>query len=114
MADKPNVQFLIIDPQNDFCSPTGSLYVQGADKDAERLATMMTAMMPSIDDIHVTLDTHHTVSIFHPIFWSDVKGTSPDPFTMITHDEVVGGKWRTFTSSFLLTNLGKRIPIKRT
>ena len=94
MADKLNVQFLIIDPQNDFCDKNGSLYVQGADKDAERLATMIEQMLPQITDIHTTLDTHHTVSIFHPIFWRNSKGEQPEPFTMITHDDVKEGRWR--------------------
>ena len=29
---------LIIDPQNDFCNPNGTLFVSGAEEDCERLA----------------------------------------------------------------------------
>lgn len=32
------IHLLIIDPQNDFCSPDGSLYVHGAEQDMQRLA----------------------------------------------------------------------------
>ena len=95
MSEQLNVQMLIIDPQNDFCTPSGSLFVQGADKDSIRLASFIKAILPNLDDIHVTLDTHHTVSIFHSIFWVDSKGKHPLPFTMITHDDVVNGKWKT-------------------
>jgi len=35
-----NVHLLIIDPQNDFSNPQGSLFVPGADDDMKRLATM--------------------------------------------------------------------------
>ena len=31
-----NIELVVIDPQNDFCSPHGSLYVKGAELDMER------------------------------------------------------------------------------
>ncbi len=48
------LDLLIIDPQMDFCSPDGSLFVPGADKDCERAATMIRRLIPKINDIHVT------------------------------------------------------------
>jgi len=39
----------IIDPQVDFCSPDGALYVPGADKDMERLADFISKQSPMID-----------------------------------------------------------------
>jgi len=35
------IDLLIIDPQLDFCSPKGSLFVPNADKDMSRLAKMV-------------------------------------------------------------------------
>ena len=32
---------IIVDPQNDFCDKNGSLYVDGADDDMNRLAAMV-------------------------------------------------------------------------
>ncbi|EIJ43478.1 hypothetical protein BegalDRAFT_2636 [Beggiatoa alba B18LD] len=90
-----NLQFLIIDPQNDFANPKGNLFVAGADKDSERLAAMLKRHLDKIDDIHVTLDSHHWVDIAHPVFWVDSKGNHPAPFTTITVDDVQTGKWRT-------------------
>ena len=58
-----NIQLLIIDPQNDFCDPKGSLFVPGADGDMTRLATMIDRISPKLADIHVTLDSHHLVDI---------------------------------------------------
>jgi nicotinamidase/pyrazinamidase len=91
-----NVEMLIIDPQNDFCDPTGNLFVVGADKDMERLAKFVAKNYMKLGDIHVTLDTHHNLDVAHPLFWIDRKGKHPDPFTMISKDDVVNGVWRPF------------------
>ena len=87
------VEFLIIDPQNDFCNPKGALFVTGADKDSERLAECITRLSDQINDIHVTLDSHHFVDIAHPIFWINDKGDHPAPFTLISKKDVMDGKW---------------------
>ena len=85
---------LIIDPQIDFCCPVrGSLFVPGAERDMQRLAQMVRRHAAEIDAIHVTLDTHHSLHIAHPMFWSDASGAHPDPFTIITAAEVASGKW---------------------
>lgn len=88
-----NVHLIIIDPQNDFCSPDGALFVPGADKDTERLAEMIKNNIGRIDGINVTLDSHHPVHIAHPIWWMNSKGESPDPFTLISVDDVKNGTW---------------------
>ncbi len=87
---------IIIDPQNDFCNPKGSLFVPGADADALRLAKFITKNSPRLDEIHTTLDSHQTVHIAHAISWVDAKGKHPAPFTVITDDDVANGKWRSF------------------
>jgi len=114
-----NIQLLIIDPQNDFCWPgmkrpkdvlipkdilipkdvimPGSLFVPGADMDMVHLAAMVTRLKDKLDDIHVTLDSHHYVDIAHPVFWVNSKGQHPDDydFPIMTKDDVVNGLWRT-------------------
>jgi nicotinamidase-related amidase len=95
-----NLQFLIIDPQNDFANPNGSLFVPGADKDSERIVQMMKRHLSKIDEIHVTLDTHHLLDIAHPLFWIDTEGKYPAPFTCITLKDVQNGKWQTSDPSF--------------
>lgn len=87
------VALLIIDGQNDFLDPKGALYVAGADKEAERLATMIKRLGRKINRIHATLDSHHPVDIAHPIMWKDEHGKHPDPFTIISADDVRSGKW---------------------
>lgn len=90
-----NIHLLAIDPQRDFCDPTGALFVQGADQDVIRLGNMIDRLRTKINDIHVTLDSHNVIHIAHPIFWIDSKGNHPNPFTIITEDDVKMGKWTT-------------------
>lgn len=87
---------LIVDPQNDFCSPEGKLYITGADKDMYRLAGFIKKHKEALNSISVTLDMHHFLHISHPYFWQDKKGNSPKPFTIIRLEEVLGEtpKWR--------------------
>ena len=120
-----NVEMLIIDPQNDFLDipdnelpisfadviamtggasvpvfPTPlarpSLPVPGATADMKRLAAFIEANLYRINDIHVTLDSHHNLDVAHPMFWKDAKGNHPAPFTMISKDDVINGVWRPF------------------
>jgi len=87
------VQLLVIDPQIDFCDPSGALSVAGAGRDMARLAQMIKRLAPRLDQIHVTLDSHHLVDIAHPIFWQDERGSHPAPFTIISADDVEAGRW---------------------
>lgn len=89
------LHLLIIDPQNDFCDKNGSLYVPGADIDMERLAGFVKRISDKIDDIHVTMDSHRQYDIAHPMYWKDSSGNHPQPFTVISAEDVKSGKWRT-------------------
>lgn len=96
------VQLLVIDPQIDFCDPTGALYVPGAEKDMERLAQMVIDKKDKIDDINVTLDSHRYLHVAHPIWWIDEKGNHPNPFTIINEADVEGinPKWKASNPGF--------------
>lgn len=95
------LELLVIDPQNDFCDPKGSLFVPGADQDSVRLGKMIERLSKRLDDIHVTLDTHHLVDIAHPLFWKDSSGKHPNPFTLIAAEDVKNGKFRTTNPSWM-------------
>jgi len=88
------IELLIIDPQHDFCDPKGALYVNGADDDMKRLANMIDIIGERLYDIHVTLDTHHLFDVAHPIYWLNSQGKHPNPFTIITFDDVKDGLFR--------------------
>jgi nicotinamidase-related amidase len=84
---------LIIDPQNDFCSPNGALTVPGAADDCARLAALIGRLDKQLNSIHVTMDTHHLFHIAQPLFWLDEKGNHPAPFTIITSDNLQAGRY---------------------
>ena len=84
---------VIIDPQTDFCDPSGALYVKGAEDDIRRLAAMVRRLASRLDDIHVTLDSHRLIDVAHPVFWKDSNGNNPAPFTIITAADVESGRW---------------------
>lgn len=87
------IHVLTIDPQNDFAHPNGSLFVPGADADMRRLSVFVDRNLSVIDQIHVTLDSHQTLHIAHPLFWADKDGKSPSAFTQISVQDVESGVW---------------------
>ncbi len=97
---KKRTKLLIIDPQIDFCDPKGALYVPGADKDMERLSKLVDKIYPKLNDIYITLDSHHPMHVSHPIFWLDKQGNHPDPFTIISYKDVKQNKWVPFNRLF--------------
>jgi nicotinamidase-related amidase len=90
-----NIQLILIDVQNDFCNPKGSLFVPGADDDSKRIAEFINRVGHKLDDIHATLDSHRVIDVAHPAYWVNSQGGNPDPFTIISVDDVENGTWRT-------------------
>ncbi|KAI2488795.1 hydrolase [Fragilaria crotonensis] len=85
---------LLIDLQKDF-HPDGSLAIPTADDDAKRIVQLIRNHSSSIDRVVATLDSHHKLHIAHPCFWWDAEEKyHPDPFTIISHDDVLSGKWK--------------------
>lgn len=93
MSKVTRVHLLLIDPQRDFCDPRGSLYVPGADKDMDRVAAMVNRLGSRLDDVTVTLDSHHPFQVFHKAYWKNSKGEHPNPFTLISVKDVESGTW---------------------
>lgn len=96
------VHLISIDCQNDFCIPLGpggekgALVVAGADADMARLGKFISKNKARLEQIHCTLDSHQLVHIAHPAFWVNSKGDRPNPFTLISDDDVKNGVWRAF------------------
>lgn len=88
-------QLLIIDPQNDFCDPSGALSVPGGRDDMARLAAFVDREGAKLERIHVTLDSHQVVDISHPIWFRDASGAHPAPFSRITAEDLRSGRWST-------------------
>ncbi|MCD8281917.1 MAG: isochorismatase family protein [Prevotella sp.] len=83
---------LIIDPQCDFTTPDGALYVAGAEKDMERLSRFVSH--ERLNRIFVTMDSHRVMHIAHPAFWTNKAGENPAPFTVISSEDAGKGTWR--------------------
>lgn len=89
-----NARLLIIDPQNDFCDiPGAALPVAGAAADMGRVANFIDAAGTRLGDIVVTLDSHPVVAIERPTFWRQGDGSDVNPFTQITHADVLAGRY---------------------
>jgi len=95
------IALVVIDGENDFCDPKGTLFVQNADKEVELVANMIRRLKDDkspighrLVQIHATVDTHHRNDIAHPQFWKDQNGNHPNPFTIISVDDVKNQVWR--------------------
>lgn len=86
---------LIIDPQNDFIHKNGTLVVPGADVGAQKLAHFIEKYGRRLNDIHVTLDSHHPFHIAHSMYWRNKHGDHPTPFTQISNQDVKSKVWMT-------------------
>ena len=98
-ADRARVALLLVDVQNTFCAPGFELYVGGASgtaavDDNRRLCRFLYRNLNRITDICLSLDTHQAMQIFHPVFLVDDEGRHPDPYSLITHEDIAAGRWR--------------------
>jgi len=94
MKNKENA-LLVIDPQNDFCDPKGSLSVAGAVEDMQRLSRFILNNLKMIGKVMITLDSHRVIDISHPSGWVDAQGNpiSMKGFLAITHQDTLDGKY---------------------
>jgi nicotinamidase-related amidase len=112
------LDLLIIDPQDSFCATVdpaeqqvvhrGELCVPGAWDDFQRVADLIDRLGGKIDDIHVTMDSHHPLHIAHPMWWKAVAvnglnpGDQPNPFTFVRLEgnDMVGSVFNPTTLGF--------------
>lgn len=98
-SDGRRVLLLLVDLQQDFCLPEGTLYVggrsgRGAIEDSDRIAQFVYRNLGSLTDIRLTLDTHYPHQIFFPSFWLDAEGRAPAPHREVTAEDVASGALR--------------------
>jgi nicotinamidase-related amidase len=97
--DQFRLALLMVDVQNTFCIPDFELFVAGrsgtgAVDDTRRLCDFVYRNLGSITQILPSLDTHHAAQVFHAVWLVDEDGNHPDPYTLISHEDVVTGRWR--------------------
>jgi nicotinamidase-related amidase len=98
-ADAFRTALLVVDAQNTFCTPGFELFVAGrsgtgALDDSRRLCEFVYRNLAAITQVVPTMDTHQALQIFHPVFLVDAEGRHPEPYTMVTLDDVDAGRWR--------------------
>ena len=97
--DEFRVCLLAVDVQNAFCIPDFELFVAGrsgtgAVDDSRRLCEFIYRNLGTITQIFPSLDTHRTMQIFHPLWLIDGDGNHPDPYTLVSAEDVANGRWR--------------------
>ena len=97
--DKYKIELLLIDVQNTFCIPGYELFVGGrsglgAVEDNIRLCEFIYRNLGNITQITATLDTHQAMQIFHPIFLVNDQGAHPAPYSLISYDDLLQGRWK--------------------
>jgi nicotinamidase-related amidase len=92
--DRERIAAFGIDCQVAFCLPGASLFVPGAVEDTVRAIEWLYRHLARITTLVLSLDTHTVHQVFHPSAWVDAQGHHPEPFTVITSDDVRRGRWR--------------------
>jgi nicotinamidase-related amidase len=99
-ADDPKrLCLVLVDVQNTFCTPGFELFVAGrsgtgALDDNRRLCEFIYRNLDVVTRIVPTLDTHQAMQVFHAIWLVDEEGQHPDPYTLVTAEDVEAGRWQ--------------------
>ncbi len=98
-VDKFRICLMLVDVQNTFCIPEFELYVggrsgSGAVDDNGRLCEFIYQNLGLITEICPTMDTHQALQIFHGIFLVNEDGEHPEPFTLISVEDIEEGVWK--------------------
>jgi nicotinamidase-related amidase len=99
VEDGFRICLVAVDVQNTFCIPGFELFVAGrsgtgAVEDNVRLCEFVYRNLGAITEIVPTLDTHRAMQIFHPVWLVDDDGNHPEPYTLVSAEDVEGGRWR--------------------
>jgi nicotinamidase/pyrazinamidase len=91
--DETRTALMLIDMQVDFIHPEGALSVPGAVDDTQRTIEWMYNNLEGITTVFASLDSHLPLQIFSPSWWVDETGQHPEPYTVISAETVMRGKW---------------------
>jgi len=97
--DATRICLVAVDVQNTFCLPAFELFVAGrsgtgAIDDNRRLCEFVYRNLDAITQIVPTLDTHQAMQVFHAIWLVDEDGNPPEPYTLVSADDVAAGRWQ--------------------
>lgn len=97
--DAPRICLVAVDVQNTFCIPGFELFVGGRSRtgavdDNRRLCEFLYRNLDAITQVVPTLDTHQATQIFHATWLVDEDGRHPEPYTLVTPEDVASGRWQ--------------------
>lgn len=97
--DKKRIVLKLVDCQNVFCLPNYELFVagqsgRGAVEDSKRICEFIYRYLGNITQIVATLDTHTAMQIFHPLFWINSESNHPEPFSIISSQDIANNTWQ--------------------
>jgi nicotinamidase-related amidase len=97
--DALRICLVAVDVQNTFCIPGFELFVAGrsgtaAVEDNRRLCEFLYRNLDAITQIVPTLDTHQAMQVFHAVWLVDEAGLHPEPYALISADDVASGRWQ--------------------
>ena len=98
-VDALRICLLAVDVQNTFCIPGFELFVggrsgTGAVDDNRRLCEFLYRNLSAITQIVPSLDTHRAMQVFHAVWLVDADGNHPEPYTLVSPEDVEQGRWR--------------------
>ena len=98
-GDRFKICLVAVDVQNTFCIPGFELYVggrsgTGAVDDNLRLCEFIYRNLGVITQICPTMDTHRAMQIFHSVYLINDYGDHPEPFTLISVEDIEKGLWK--------------------
>ena len=97
--DTLKICLVAVDVQNTFCIPDFELYVggrsgTGAVEDTRRLCEFVYRNLGVLTQIVPTMDTHHVIQIFHPLYLVNERGEHPAPYTLVSTQDIERGVWK--------------------
>ncbi|HEY6583472.1 MAG TPA: hypothetical protein VIZ29_01380 [Gaiellaceae bacterium] len=97
--DAFRICLVAVDVQNTFCIPGFELFVAGrsgtgAVDDNRRLCEFVYRNLGTISEVVPTLDTHRALQVFHALWLVDEHGGHPEPYTLVSPEDVDSGRWR--------------------
>ena len=103
--DKGNNAVIGIDFQIDFCVASMALPVPNAVEDCLRFAAFISDNSARIEEVYLTHDCHDS-HIATTDWWIDKNGNHPNPYQVLTYDEIKDSKWRINTMDQSLIEWG--------
>jgi nicotinamidase-related amidase len=97
--DAIRICLVAVDVQNTFCIPGFELFVSGrsgtgAVDDNRRLCEFVYRNLDAITQVVPTLDTHQAMQVFHAIWLTDNEGRHPEPYTLVSAEDVETRRWQ--------------------